>query len=326
MTRPAVFVLAQLTLVGLSCGDPTSDPDALDTRGVATLPGLRCIEDLDCFGGAPEQTMGSVVTIEPVAAACVHLTSSALPVCECRGLLTRAAPPPGERPSFEVQLYPGNRPGGCSELTIPGCLYCASEFPGCSVDDPTSCDAVCADVIARAARANQRTYVARARLSRCETNTCYVVTEIDGRCYLGQPGRGDPPEVDCNLSDDELMARVEADFRSPTPSYSCPYVPGPRCTTALDCPHGLGCNENGSCVGCDVNCPPAGAEAGVCEGPYGACASGEACTHGRCVPSANVACRSFTDCAEGESCVFSGTSNEGRGNAQTRSFCTPDRR
>jgi hypothetical protein len=242
-------------------------------------------------------------------------------MCECRGLLTRTDPLPGEASSFEVQQYPGNRPGGCSEWTTPGCLYCASEFPGCSADDPTSCDAVCADMTARVARAFQRSFVARARLSRCETNTCHVVTEIEGRCYLGQPQRGDPPEVDCNLSDDELMALVEADMRPGTPSTSCPPVAPVGCTSAIDCPRGLACND-GRCGSCSDVCsyPIGQPEAAVCEGDS-SCASGELCTQSRCVPSENLGCRFFTDCTEGEQCVLSGTSGEGRGNAEARSFC-----
>jgi len=49
-----------------------------------------------------------------------------------------------------------------------------------------------------------------ARLARCTDNRCQVVTEIDGRCYVGPSNRVDPPEVDCGLSDFELVAYLDA--------------------------------------------------------------------------------------------------------------------
>jgi hypothetical protein len=318
MARATALVVAQLTLAGLGCNDSAS---AKPGEPIAVFEGerLQCFEDLECFGGALEQTVGPFGQLEPVGAACMHLPSSILPVCECRGLLTRIDPPPGESTSFEVQLYPGH--SGCSGSTSPGCLYCESEFPGCSVDDPTSCDAVCAEMIERAARDYERTYVATARLTLCETNTCHVVTEIGGRCYLGQPLRGDAPEVDCNLSDDELMALVKRDLGFPTPSYSCPVMASPTCAGPLDCSRGLACDD-GVCRSCSGSCsyPIGHPEAATCQGDA-VCASGELCTGGRCVPRANVECRLAEECAEGESCVLSGMASEGRGNAETRSFC-----
>jgi hypothetical protein len=75
------------------------------------------------------------------------------------------------------------------------------------------------------------------------------------------------------------------------------------------------------CGGCSDLCSPVGPNGDyVCEGDA-ACASGELCTLGRCLPSANIACRFMFRCAENEQCVLSGFSDEGRGNAETRSFC-----
>lgn len=228
-------------------------------------------------------------------------------------------PAVGDAPplSYEVPMYPGHRSGGCSEYSVaPGCLYCASEFPGCSVDEPGSCDVTCAEMAARADADFQKTIVATARISRCtpDSNHCQVVTEIDGRCYAGPPEAVEPLELDCNLADEELIARLD----DPRVS-SCAPVTMP-CSSANDCPRGLACNAGG-CGDCSANCSPTGpGGAYVCEGDA-ACASGELCTEQRCVPSANVTCRFSFQCAENEVCVLSGTSAEGRGNVDTRSFC-----
>jgi hypothetical protein len=355
MARCAAFILVQLAFGGASCSQaspdgvapgtaaepaesepalepPEAEPAIIDTSSVGSpevengqtgsIGARECQEDLDCFGGSLVRNLAPIGRVEPVGASCVHLYES-LPVCECRMQLTR--PALGDEPaaSYEVQLYPGNRAGGCSEWSIePGCLYCGSEFPGCSVDDASSCDAVCADMTARFDREIQKTIQATARVARCAPGTfhCQVVTEIDGRCYAGQPGRIDAPELDCNLSDAELLEH-SADPSVP----SCAAVAPVACTTADDCPRGLACNA-GVCGACSDMCsyPTGQSDRAVCEGDV-ACAAGELCTLGRCLPSANVGCRFFSECGKNESCVLSGVSDDGRGNADTRSFCAAPR-
>lgn len=348
-TRSAAFILVQLVLAGVSCSDAGSEPSPLGSMELSTpdapaspspepvspavgsgdttdtsengqtgsVGGVECIEDLDCFAGALEQTIGPIGRVELLGSACTHLSYETVPVCECRMQLTKPAVGGMPAESYEVAAHPGHRSGDCSEWSIaPGCSYCASEFPGCSVDDPASCDAVCAVMTERRDADYRKTFVAKARLSRCapEGGRCQVVTQIDGRCYAGPPERVEPPEVDCGLSDEELIAHLDD-----PPAQYCSVAPI-ACSSASDCPRGLACNA-GVCGGCSDACSPVGPNGDyVCEGDA-ACASGELCTLGRCLPSANIGCRFDFRCAANEACVLSGFSSEGRGNAATRSFC-----
>jgi len=313
----------------VACGDAGVEPGeatspALTGKGdgaqQASAPGRRsvCRNDADCFGGSLEQTFGPIGALEPVGAACVHLVE-ATPVCECRTQLTPTAVDGASPRPHEVHAYPGNRTGGCSEWSFPpGCLYCESEFPGCNVDDPTSCDAVCGDMFQRFEAEFQRVTVATARLSRCspDGSQCHVVTEIEGRCYAGAPFAGPTAELDCNLSDEELISHLED-----PPSPSCAHPSPVPCESASDCPRGLACNA-GVCGACSEFCsyPIGRPDLAVCEGDA-ACASGESCTLGRCVPSSNIGCRFSEECEAEQRCVLSGVSSVGRGNGQTRSFC-----
>jgi hypothetical protein len=80
--------------------------------------------------------------------------------------------PTGTTEPYVFSAFPGNRPGGCSEYDrTTGCLYFEHEFPGCNIDDPRSCDAVCADFAQRIAREWARTFQMRERLARCTTHT-----------------------------------------------------------------------------------------------------------------------------------------------------------
>jgi hypothetical protein len=154
---------------------PVSDIPAEDIAG-AENGQTGSTEQPDCYPAGPLEPVAegpcgvdlaawkrAVGRAELVQAACAHGSSSeALPVCECRLRLTRL--PGDDRPweggTDEVVTYPGGRPGSCSEYarTPSGCLYCGSEFPGCSVDDPNSCDSVCAEMARRYDAELQKTF------------------------------------------------------------------------------------------------------------------------------------------------------------------------
>jgi hypothetical protein len=157
------------------------------------------------------------------------------------------------------------------------------------------------------------------RLNRCTAeHTCQVVSEIDGKCYAGTPYRREPAELDCALSDEELVQHLN-DASQP----SCATPPPTACTSASDCPAGLACNS-GSCGPCVQGCSNASGQPNeaVCEGDI-ACAAGELCTLGLCVPSPNIGCRFAFQCPEGDICSLSGISTLERGNADTYSYCRP---
>lgn len=266
---------------------------------------------------------------ELIDAQCTHWnTSEPLPVCQCTLHTTRLSSEPDPvRPweawdegTTEVVALPGHRPNGCSEYArAPSCLYCENEFPGCNVDDPGSCDIVCADMADRYDAEMAKTYDVNSRVARCgESSECEYVTEIDGACYARNPVQKDLPAFSCDLSDDELLRHKEESYVP-----SCDARPVAPCADGSSCPRGLACDNSGTCTTCSTagSCSDAEAAAGRCP-PSPRCAEGEVCIESRCIPQDNVECVTQVDCAEGEVCVLSGIdATGGRGNAATRSFC-----
>jgi hypothetical protein len=255
-----------------------------------------------------------------VGAVCRHEGSSNyyLPMCHCT---LRVTPADAEDSAREIVLRPGDRFYSCSEYSrTPGCLYCGTEFPGCSVDDDGSCDAVCIDMASRYSNDLQKTFAAVPRLSRCTENfICEHVTELDGKCYARRPVSAELPSFDCALSDEEILTHQNEDYAS-----YCTERPSVTCTTARDCPRGLACSDEGICVGCGPSCYDDDGRPVVCiDQPR--CAEGEFCIASVCLPGANIDCIGFTQCSEGEDCVLSGIDAAGgRGNANTRSLCVPN--
>ena len=83
-----------------------------------------------------------------------------------------------------------------------GCLYRASEFPGCDPSAPEeSCIDICAELTARVATDAARTFDASVRLNSCRSGDCATIIEIEGVCYVGH---SEAPR-DCSLSDGELL-------------------------------------------------------------------------------------------------------------------------
>jgi len=251
------------------------------------------------------------------------------PVCECRLRRTPEAVDAGSLEPYEYERYAGNREDGCSDLRTSGqCLYCENEFPGCDVNVPTSCDAVCADIAERDHQDHQQPDDVSIRAARCSTDrTCSVVTAINGQCYLGDYGAFLPAPIDCNLPDTELRARLERleSGLSPIDGEACAPRPEVTCQSSEDCPRGLSCAD-GVCGPCTRFCTTTVENPSVaddCRGG-GACADGEVCAEDMCIPATNATCKSVSDCPENHSCVVSGLSGTARGNEASQSFCRPD--
>lgn len=310
----------------LAQGSAGSDPVGADSVGVTPVGASyepECQVDADCVDVSDHGPLG---TYELIGAECKHISAVyELPVCECSMQLsptTLHGPVAADAGVF--RMYPGNRPKECSELTRSGaCLYCASEFPGCDIGDPRSCDAICADMTARRDRDYRKSYEVRTRLARCvaeHTNVCRVITEIDGQCVVGRFGDWLPAPVDCSLSDEDLSKHFGDPMDQP-----CAPPATVACSRSGDCPRGLACT-NGVCESCELRCTD-GVEPGTseCEGGD-ACAEGEACAGGTCVPAVRAACGDYEDrfvaCPEDESCLVTGISSAGRGNESASSFCT----
>lgn len=312
--------------------EPTqSAVDALDDSSTSqTMPsrhGGECDpgDDAHCAISinALAKPLGSA---ELVDAQCTHWnTSEPLPVCQCTLHTTRLSEPDPVRPweawdegTSEVVALPGLRPNGCSEYArAPSCLYCASEFPGCNVDDPGSCDVTCADMAERYDAEMAKTYNVTSRVARCAENIeCEYVTEIDGACYARNPVQKDLPAFSCDLSDEEILRHKEESYAP-----SCDALPTTKCDDGSSCARGLACDSSGTCTPCLGSCTNADGVVGTCPGEP-TCAEGEVCVETRCVPERNIGCVSSNNCAEGEVCVLSGIdASGGRGNDATRSFC-----
>jgi hypothetical protein len=292
------------------------------TGGQAGAPvgPAECQADADCTAGMPvaQWTEPLAASITLVSATCAQ--SDPLPACNCAAHVV-----PSDGSAYDTTFTAGARgfpeAQGCSEFGRAGsCLYCAAEFPGCHVESPdTGCASVCDDLVERVRQEWQRTYTVDVRVARCVSNRCERVVEIDGRCYVGEV-LPDSAGYDCALSDEALLARGIS--MEPT----CPAPSAPTCATADDCPGGLACN-GGVCGPCDTACsqtwtyPDGNPALEVCEGD-GACASGERCALGLCVPEALMECRDWLQCPTDQACVLSGVDfGVTRGNATTRAFC-----
>jgi hypothetical protein len=278
----------------------------------------ECLKDEDCT--LDEEGVGLAWgRAELLGSSCNHeVHNDGRPTCECRISMIFSAGDAGvSAEPREISLYPGNRPDDCSEYSRgAGCLYCERDFPGCDIADPQSCDAVCADISARFDQEAHRTYAIEARLTRCDPESyhCQRVTQVDGACYAGRLGALQA-RLDCSASDETLIEHLGDPAEPP-----CAPRAEVACAASEDCPRGLAC-KSGSCASCEQTCISAGNDSEfVCQGG-GECTADEVCAAGTCVPAGNAECTWFGDCTENQSCLVSGTSGTGRGNADTRSFC-----
>ena len=348
--RGCVAVL-QLALLAGACGTAVDDPasarprprpiaaDSAPNAGVRPDAGAPRAEDLEPYAECvPEDAFACPIDLtrwteptgraELVAAECSHQGfSEVLPACHCTVRVTpnngvsAAAEGPVEGGPFDIVLYPGNRPGSCSEyLRTPGCLYCGTEFPGCNVNDSGSCDAVCADMARRYDGELQKTFAATSRVARCGSQgRCEYVTELDGQCYARAPVQGELPHFSCTWSDEEILAHQAERYAG-----YCPGRPDVACATASDCPRGLACGDAGMCVSCGSSCLDDEGRPLTCAGQP-RCAEGEFCVDSACVPADNIECVSFGQCEPGQACLLTGMdlTGAGRGNENTHAVCRP---
>jgi hypothetical protein len=272
---------------------------------------VDCYTDADCVPDLTQWTEPLPLSVSLVGVACAHLLPGGgpWPLCQC----TVHMEPTGSstQAPFDSVFYPGNRgylqAQGCSEFArASSCLYCAAEFPGCHLESSEQdCRGICEDLVGRVQQDWERAYAVNVRVARCTSYYCERVIELDGRCHV-RDVLADSAGYDCSLSDGELL-ELGVSYE-PT----CPLPPADLCTTAEDCPGGLGCG---------------GGVCGLCSDAGAVCASGERCALGLCVPEAQVACSSSFDCAEGENCLLSGVDFKvTRGNEATWSSCVADPR
>jgi hypothetical protein len=297
---------------------PGDETVSIDSSQTGSIGMAECLKDEDCT--LDEEGVGLAWgRAELLGSSCNHeVHNDGRPTCECRISMIFSAGDAGvSAEPREISLYPGNRPDDCSEYSRgAGCLYCERDFPGCDIADPQSCDAVCADISARFDQEAHRTYAVEARLTRCDPESyhCQRVTQVDGACYAGRLGALQA-RLDCSASDETLIEHLGDPAEPP-----CAPRAEVACAASEDCPRGLAC-KSGSCASCEQTCISAGNDSEfVCQGG-GECTADEVCAAGTCVPAGNAECKWFGDCPENQSCLVSGTSGNGRGNADTRSFC-----
>lgn len=303
---------------------------------------VECSVDEDCRLDLSQWTV-PFVTRQFTSSRCTHLSANPTPVCECNLLITPTAET-GRKP-FDGVLHLGLRSqsNGCDITGRPQtCLYCASEFQGCNVEDADSCTAACQEAIGRQEVEFSESIPIVERSSICtEDFQCRHLWELDETCYVGNPTTRWLAPVDCAESDEALLAMASSPAVSPTEamvsdmgllSSTSPAPPSPCeelasvvCQSAENCPAGLACNE-GVCGACADQCsyPIGQPELGVCDGDA-RCATGELCAMGTCVLKQNLECRFFSQCGSGRSCVISGLyTGSGRGNETTRAYCRSD--
>jgi hypothetical protein len=96
------------------------------------------------------------------------------------------------------------------------CLFDDTEFSGCDVADPHSCDETCSTVQSRLAADAAKRLSAEVRFSGCVPPppssgglaSCGIVLEVDDQCFTNGQGGAvlDNEPVDCALSDAEILS------------------------------------------------------------------------------------------------------------------------
>jgi hypothetical protein len=336
---------------------PTADPGNGQTGSIAPS---ECSVDADCVPDL-ERWRNPRYEVELLSARCGvgdHWTRGGsfggLPTCICSVRETKWEPERRNGPAqpydveFDLEL---TSPAAVAPLTFPECLayerpgtcaYCAYEFPGCFMDEPTEhCESVCEEVLGHRRRIEQAPHAASLRLAQCSpAGRCNTVIELDGQCY-NMASLPDVPFA-CNVPDEELGYSQNERYRSPTyAARLCTEPPQVPCRTAGDCPGGLACNGQ-VCGFCEAerHCIRYADDAGVDDEPSTrpdcaevlggyACGGDEVCVSGTCVRRDQAECIDASeDCDLGSfpspvvSCELSGIDHTRiRGNAATWSRC-----
>ncbi len=167
---------------------PSDGPGTAGTAGPTGAAGDNCYDDL-CSDMARAVADGLNATVVPDAYQGECSTgSSAQDLCTCRS-------PLGDLALSSAVACPVTSPLG-------HCLYAGDEFSGCAIQ-ADSCQLACDEVLERQ-RSDQATLQqVRVRAAACSPQQqCVFVLEAGQACWLG-PAMS---EVDCDASDDELIA------------------------------------------------------------------------------------------------------------------------
>lgn len=106
----------------------------------------------------------------------------------------------------ENALILGNRTTCDVDSRDQSCLYRSCEFAGCDPAVAASCDAACADVVARLAAHETETFEVERRKTYCDPKSCLCrgVYRIGDRCFAGRNPFA--RAYDCALDDDAIIA------------------------------------------------------------------------------------------------------------------------
>jgi hypothetical protein len=175
--------------------DNPSAPPMTTAPGDGMVPGAGTSGAMACAADACQATADAVAAsyaaplAEPAAFEATTCTDAG--ACECAsasGTVTLVAAPSGE----DACLVEGRL----------GCLYSASQFPGCDARMADACAAACGDV--HLAMTNDALGLSvDVRASACTSYGCRYVLEVGGHCFLS----GDalvPEPVDCATVDASL--------------------------------------------------------------------------------------------------------------------------
>jgi len=124
---------------------------------------------------------------------------------------------------------------GCYVLGHGGeCLWGDDEFQGCNINDPSSCQGVCAELEQRQEADAAKSYDAELVYTACGgtedgVNDCQSVVSIDGRCYANRD-YNQARSYDCALGAAAILEQHRLATTPPEQSLiletSTPYLPG----------------------------------------------------------------------------------------------------
>ena len=205
--------LASAALLVACSGTESTNPPGEETDagrdGGGPVGAVGCYTDEDCevtCSGFIEGLDAPTRPLEVVSAACTmtsFVPSPPAASCDC-----------AVEGGGSVPLSSGY-PDACLRYGRDrSCIYRRDEFPGCDVDDPTSCDAACADLEDRMRADAERVYDAEVRYAACRDYDCDCILRMSDGCYV----QWDIHRYDCALSNAEMLADFSRRHGQPFPS------------------------------------------------------------------------------------------------------------
>lgn len=171
MTAPLRFLLPFLVVLA-SCTPTGSGATA-------------CTDPAACEVGCLDWVASMETPTEPpprhIAARCEYANFSGRTVTTWEGFGCWCDLPQEGRREF---VHRANE--ACSNFGRGGtCLYRSEEFPGCDVEEPSSCEAVCEDLYQRKVVHAAETIELELRDSLCTVGACHCAYRNDEQCFLG---------------------------------------------------------------------------------------------------------------------------------------------